>query len=306
MPLDPAVEALLAATAAAGRPPLEQTSPVEARKGFAAMGKFAGEDAPGVTVTRRTLAGVDCVIATPQAAGDAPLPVFVWFHGGGWVIGSAELSSCIITHLAARAGCIVVSVDYRLAPEHKAPAALDDCNAVTQWVLAHAGDIGGDHHKVAVGGDSAGGNLAALVALEFGPRLCHQVLVYPVTDLTLSHPSMESNGVGYMLTRASMEWFVDCYIGDTTIDARHTSVSPYHVDADRLVSAPPALVITAEFDPLRDEGEAYAARLKEAGVRVDLRRYDGQIHGFFQMPAVIPTALEAFDVTGAALRAAFA
>ena len=233
--------------------------------------------------------------------------MLVWIHGGGWVIGSAVDSQATARDLAAGAGCIVVSVDYRLAPEHKAPAALDDCVAATRWVLDHAGELGGDPNRVAVGGDSAGGNLSALVALEFGDRLRYQVLVYPATDLSMSgpHPSLDENADGYLLTKAGMRWFIDHYLDDSGVGSDDVRVSPLNASDEALSRTPPAFVITAEFDPLRDEGEAYADRLRAAGVDVTLRRFDGQIHAFYSMPLAIPASAEALAQTAELLSKAF-
>lgn len=277
-------------------------TPDEARNAYAVLGAVRGEDLADVeSVVEQEIAGVPCRIVTPL--GVAPFPVLVWMHGGGWVIGSAELSIPVACSLAAGAGCVVVSVDYRLAPEHRFPAAPDDCAEVTRWVLAHAGEISGDPGRVAVGGDSAGGNLSAVVALEV-PGLVFQLLVYPATDLTMSHRSIEENGEGYLLTRAAMDWFAGHYLGDQ--DAKDPRVSPLFADAGPLSRVPPAHVVTAEFDPLRDEGEAYADRLRELGVTATSKRYGGQIHGFFSMGAMIPAGLDAIDESVARLRAAFA
>lgn len=304
MPVEPAAQNVLDLLAAAGGPPLHEQTPEAARMAFAGMAMLSGEGSDVASVDRRPIAGVPCVVVTPHGSG--PWPVVVWFHGGGWVIGSAEESIPTCSRLAAEAGCVVVSVDYRLAPEHRAPAALADCLAVTEWVLAHAAEIGADAGRVAVGGDSAGGNLAALVALEHGPRLRYQVLVYPVTDLTLSHPSIDENAEGYLLTKAGMQWFVGHYLGSTGIDAADPGISPIYAADDRLAAAPPAYVITCEFDPLRDEGEAYAARLASLGVKVEHRRFDGQIHAFYNLPVAIPAAADAQARAAALLRAALA
>lgn len=304
MPVEPAAQNVLDLLAAAGGPPLHEQTPEAARTAFAGMAMLAGEGPDVAAVDRRQVAGVPCVVVTPH--GHGPFPVVVWIHGGGWVIGSAEESIPTCTRLAADAGCVVVSVDYRLAPEHRAPAALDDCLAVTGWVLEHAAEIGADASRVAVGGDSAGGNLAALVALEHGARLRYQVLVYPVTDLTLSHPSIDENAEGYLLTKAGMQWFVGHYLGSTGIDPADPSVSPLHAADERLAAAPPAYVITCEFDPLRDEGEAYASRLASLGVSVEQQRFAGQIHAFYNIPLAVPAAVEAQSRAAALLRAALA
>jgi acetyl esterase len=207
--------------------------------------------------------------------------------------------------LAAGAGCIVVSVDYRLAPEHKAPAALDDCLAAVGWVLDHADELGGDSSRVAVGGDSAGGNLSALAAQHFGRRLVAQLLIYPATDLTASSPSIEENGEGYFLTKDSMTWFIGHYLDGSGFEATDPRVSPAAAGDDVLAGTPQALVITAEFDPLRDEGEAYGARLQSLGVPTKARRFEGMVHAFYGWRVVAPAAGEAIDDSIGFLREAF-
>jgi acetyl esterase len=245
-------------------------------------------------------------VYTPDAAVGHAHGVLVWYHGGGFVIGDLETADPTCRALANRAGCVVVSVDYRLAPEHPAPAALDDCVAALIWTVENFELLGVDASKVAVGGDSAGGNLAALVCqrvrAEFGPDIDFQLLVYPTTDLTMSHPSIDENAEGYFLTKRSMEWFIANYLQEG--DPKDASVSPLH--ADDLSGMPPALVITAELDPLRDEGEAYAARLRDAGVPTEALRYEGQIHGFFGMATALDDGKDALARAGAALRAALA
>ncbi|MDH4362568.1 MAG: alpha/beta hydrolase, partial [Acidimicrobiia bacterium] len=209
--------------------------------------------------------------------------------------------------VANRAGCKVASVEYRLAPEHKFPAPFDDCYAALEWVAANGNSAGVDTSKLAVGGDSAGGNLAAAVALKArdagGPALRHQLLVYPVTNHDYGTVSYRENGDGYLLTQDMMTWFWDHYLNDAE-EGRNPLASP--LAASDLSGLPSALVITAEFDPLRDEGEAYAAKLAEAGVKVSHQRFDGQIHAFWQMPGVFPAALEAADRAAVELKAAFA
>jgi acetyl esterase len=302
MPLDPTAHVILQGLAAAGGPALQDQTPVEARAAFAALASMGGDGAEVASSVMHEIAGVPCLVVTPLGDG-GPRPVMVWIHGGGWVIGSAEESAATARNLAALADCIVVSVDYRLAPEHPAPAASDDCSAVVAWVLEHAAEVGGDSSRVGVGGDSAGGNLAALVALEYGPRVRFQALVYPVTDLSLSHPSIEENAEGYLLTKAGMEWFVGHYL-QGRLDARDPAVSPLFAAPHTLASAGAAYVITAEFDPLRDEGEAYAAALAAAGVSVTAERFDGLIHAFYGMTAVFPQAVTAQQRTAELFRAA--
>jgi acetyl esterase len=220
-----------------------------------------------------------------------PGGVIVYFHGGGWVIGSIASHDRLCRALAEDVGALVVSVGYRLAPEHRYPAAVEDALLATGWALDHAGEHGGDPGRLAVAGDSAGGSLAATVALRMRDRVRLQLLVYPSTDLTCNHASHEHFRDGFLLTKASMEWFLDHYV---PADRRREPMgSPLF--ADDLQGAPPAMVMTAGFDPLRDEGRAYAARLQKAGVAVEDRLYPSLIHGFFSMAGAIPAARAAYD-----------
>jgi acetyl esterase len=236
-----------------------------------------------------------------------PLPAVVFFHGGGWVLGSLDGYDSTCRRLALEADCVVVSVDYRLAPEHKFPAAPDDALHVTRWVAATAAALGIDERRVAVAGDSAGGNLAAVTCVRLrdggGPQAVAQLLIYPVVRHYLpATGSMLENGEGYLLDRAAMAWFTDHYLG-----AQSDRTHPHYAVAltPDLSSLPPALIITAEYDPLRDEGEHYAQRLREAGNRADTLRFDGMIHGFFGMMG-IDRGAEAVSRAAAWLRAAFA
>ena len=219
-------------------------------------------------------------IYTPE--GDGPLPVLVFFHGGGWVVGNLESHDATCRALTNAAGCITIAVDYRLAPEHKFPAAPEDCYEATKWAVLNVASLGGDPQRVAVGGDSAGGNLAAAVALMSGdrgaPSLAYQLLLYPVTNHSFDTESCRQNGEGYLLTKDSMVWFWDHYLENDEA-GKNPYASP--LQAKYINSPPPGLVITAEFDPLRDEGEAYAKRLQDAGCDIKISRYDGTIHGFF-------------------------
>jgi acetyl esterase len=248
----------------------------------------------------------DVPVRIYSPGGTSPLPALVYFHGGGWTICSIETHDATCRELANGAGCVVVSVDYRLAPEHKYPAAAEDCYAATRWVAEKGGEFGVDSDRIAVGGDSAGGNLAAVVALmardRGRPALRHQLLIYPVTNFAFDTPSYRENADGLLLTRAMMEAFWNHYLRDTSDGERHYA-SPLR--AESLEGLPRAHVITAEFDPLRDEGEAYAARLREAGCPVVLSRYDGMIHGFFPMGLVIERSRDAVDEAVRELRAAF-
>lgn len=309
MPVNPQVQVMLEQLAAAGGPQLHEMTPQEARNTYRMLAALSpGEEVHQVDDRHvRTDAGdLGVRVYTPVQAVATAAPLLVWFHGGGWVIGDLETADAVCRALANRSGAVVVSVDYRLAPEHPFPAAPDDAMAAVLWAVENTDLLGADPGRVAVGGDSAGGNLAAVVAQrcrdEFGPALAFQLLVYPVTDLTLSHPSVSANGEGYLLTRTGLEWFRACYLGEG--DPAQPWCSPLY--AKDLSGLPPALVVTAELDPLRDEGEAYAARLREAGVAVDLVRWEGQIHGFFSMLGILDDASAAIDHAGRALRSALA
>jgi acetyl esterase len=234
------------------------------------------------------------------------LPLLVFFHGGGFVIGDIDTHDATCRGLAKAAHCIVVSVDYRLAPEHPFPAAPEDCYAATVWVADNAASLGGDGARLAVGGDSAGGNLAAVVALmardRGGPALTHQLLIYPVIDHNFDTASYVENGRGYLLSREMMMWFWGLYLEDAG-DGSKPYASP--IRAEDLSGLAAATIISAEFDPLRDEGEAYARRLGDADVAVTARRYDGMVHGFFAMTAVLDRAREAVAFAAAELRRAW-
>jgi acetyl esterase len=222
-----------------------------------------------------------------------PHPVVVFFHGGGWVIGSIESHDATVKSLAAASGFVFVSVDYRLAPEYKFPTPPEDCYAATKWVAENAAEIGVDASRLAIAGDSAGGNLAAAVALmardRGGPAVKFQLLIYPCTDFDLTSRSMVDNADGYFLTSAAMDWFYGHYLA-TDEDREHHLAAPIRAD---LTGLPPALVITAEYDPLRDEGNEYARRLQRAGVPTTSTCYAGMIHGFFSMTSIIDKAKDA-------------
>jgi len=232
-------------------------------------------------------------IYAPRTGGD-PLPVLTYFHGGGFVTGSPDSHDAACRETARAADCLVVSVDYRLAPEHRFPAAVEDAVAAFEWVAGHAAELGGDPGRIAVGGDSAGGNLATVLSIAArdagGPQPLFQVLVYPATDMTRSFPSHRLFQTGYFLEEETITWFLDRYLRDAS-DERDPRASPYF--AEDLRDLPPALVVTAGFDPLRDEGEAYAARLREAGVPVDERCEGDLVHGFFNMGSVSRAAATA-------------
>ena len=308
MPLDPKAREFIDQLAAAGAPPLTDLPVADARLAIDALFSSQGEPEPVARVENRRIPGpggeIGLRIYTPQGKG--PFPVLVFIHGGGWVLCGLDSHDGPCRALANAVPCLVVSVDYRLAPEHKFPAAADDAYAATRWVAEHAAELGGDAKRIAVGGDSAGGNLAAVVALmardRGGPRLAHQLLVYPVTDAGLDTASYVENGEGYFLTADMMRWFWNHYLRSHA-DVENPYASPLR--AREVGGLPPALVITAEYDPLRDEGEAYAARLRDAGVPVRTTRYAGMIHGFFGMGALFPQARTAIDEAAAALGGAF-
>jgi len=308
MPLDLEAKMLLEQLTTVVRP-FDELSVVEARAAIVTLSAAAGEGEAVARVESRTVPGprgeIPVRVYTPE--GRAPFPVLVYFHGGGWVIGSLETHDGLCRHLANAAGAVVVSVDYRLAPEHPFPASGEDAYAATRWVAANAAVIGGDAKRIAVGGDSAGGNLAAVVPLmardRGGPPLVFQLLVYPVTDTPSANTaSYRENAEGYFLTAKMMHWFWNHYCGKNP-DLSDPYLCPLR--AKDLKSLPPALVVTAEFDPLRDEGEAYAARLREAGVPATSKRYPGMIHGFFGMGALLTQARAATKEAAEALRAAF-
>ena len=233
------------------------------------------------------------------------LPVVTFFHGGGWVFGNLDSHDHLCRVLASKAECVVVAVDYRLAPEAPFPAAVDDAWAAVEWVVANADELGVDAARLAVVGDSAGGNLSAVVAIMARDsehvEVIKQVLVYPVTDATCERPSMTDNAEGYFLTRTGIEWLHVQYAGDD-VDPEDPGYSPIFADLGGVASA---VVITAEYDPLRDQGEAYAVALGDAGVEVDYACYDGLFHGFFSMDLMIERAGEAQEQVALALREAF-
>jgi len=245
-------------------------------------------------------------IYTPLGTG--PFPLMVFFHGSGFVVCSLDTHDAMCRNLCAGAGCVVVSVNYRLAPEHKFPAGPDDCLAATRWAVAHAASLGADAGRVVVAGDSAGGNQAAVTALrirdEGGPRLCGQLLIYPVTDYhTPGTASMAENAEGYVLTRHGMAWFWDHYLTRPS-EAANPLACPLR--AADLSGLPPALVITAEYDPLRDEGEIYGRKLRQVGVPVEITRYDGVNHGFFFFVGVVDKSGVAMDQACAWAKQVFA
>lgn len=306
MPLDPQVKLVLD-NLPGDLLDVRTTTPLELRKMYEDQTQLPFPAEPVAAVAERRVPGPDGELAvrvyTPEREG--PHPGIVFFHGGGWVIGNLDTHDGTARKLANAAGCTVVSVDYRLAPESRFPAAAEDCYAATGWVAEHRDDLGIAAGPLAVAGDSAGGNLATVVALmardRDGPQLGFQLLIYPVVDCDFDRPSYRDNAEGYMLTRDVMQWFWDQYVPDPT-ERRNPYANP--LAAASLADLPPALVLTAEYDPLRDEGEAYAERLKSEGVRVDCTRYDGVIHGFFSFADLVDKGKQAIAQAGAAVREA--
>ncbi len=307
MAVHPEIQSILDFIASRGTPPLHELSPPEARINMLkARAVYAKGTVALPRVEERRLPGPagPVPVRLYAASTGLALPILLYLHGGGWVIGSIESHDDVCRRLAQAAGCLVVSVEYRLAPEHPFPAALDDCQAALAWVAAHGAELGGDPARLAVGGDSAGANLAAVLAQNAtargGPRLALQLLVYPVVDNDLERPSYHAHGTGYVLTRAGMAWFFDHYLADPAQGA-DPRVSPLR--ATRFAGLPPALVLLAEYDVLLDEGEAYARALKAAGVPVTLKHYPGTIHGFLGMTVTAP-ARQAISDAGEALKTA--
>jgi acetyl esterase len=308
MPLDPGLKLVLDQLAANPGPQLHEL-PVEQARAFFDQMQLPRPEVKIAAVEDRKIPGPagTLPVRVYRPEGSAPFPALVYFHGGGWVIGSLETHDGACRDLANRIGCVVVSVDYRLAPEARFPAAAEDCYAATKWVAENAKALGVDARRIGIGGDSAGGNLTAVVALmardRKGPALRHQLLIYPVTDADFTRPSYRENAEGYLLTTKAMEWFWNHYVPEP---ARRTEPLAAPLRAKDLRGLPPAFVLTAEYDPLRDEGEAYARRLQEAGVPTRLQRYDGAIHGFFAMGLLAEVARRAVDDAAAEVKQALA
>lgn len=307
MALHPQAQAFLDQMQALGRPSLAEMAVPDARAMAKQMAQILprGPEVASVTDLSVDGAGGPIPIRLYRPEGTSPMQALVWFHGGGFVIGGVDEADSVCRQLVSESGIVVASVDYRLAPEHPYPAAADDSFAATSWLSANAANLGLDAARLAVGGDSAGGNLAAVVSLrardEGRPPIAFQLLVYPVTDATMSRESYKQNGEGYFLTTDAMRWFLDRYLPDPS-DRTDPYAAP--LAAKDLSGLPPALVITAEYDPLRDEGEAYGARLREAGVLTTVSRYEGMMHGFFTMAASFDDGARAMSEACAALRAA--
>jgi acetyl esterase len=310
--LDPDAQRVCDLIVAVNRPPMETLTPAEAREAYLAARKALQPDpedvaevlelraeGPAGPIPLRYYRGKGATAGTPQ-------PALIYYHGGGWVIGDLESHDQACRALANAARCIVVAVDYRLAPEHKFPAAVEDAIAATRWVSDNAARLGIDGKRIAVGGDSAGGNLAAVVALDArdrgGPPLILQLLIYPCTDMSLSYPSHTRHAEQLPLRHTTMRWFVQHYLRDAN-DKADWRASPLR--AGNFANLAPALVVTAGFDPLGDEGEAYAKALADGGVPVTLERFGGQIHGFLSMGRMVADASRLVTLAAGELDRAF-
>ena len=306
MPLDPQVEALLEARRAAGLLPVHELAVEEARVSLRSRRLHAARPQPVAAVAELLITGRGgpLPLRVYRPAGDGGWPVLVYLHGGGWVLGDLDTDDDLCRALANAARCMVVSVDYRLSPEHRFPAALDDAEAATLWVAANADQIGADARRIGIGGESAGGNLAVAVALRARehrhPQLAVQLVMCAPLDCSFDTRSYRENAEGYLLTRATMEWFWAQYCGECAGD--HPLVSPLR--ASELHGLPPGIVVVAEYDPLRDDGLTYARRLEEAGVPVTLHSCGGMVHGFLSMGGAVDAAAVAIREIGESLRVA--
>lgn len=311
--LHPQARKLLQLIEDKGIPPTHTLSPAEARAIYRERRAFTQPQPPEVQSVQDLAAQgpagpIPLRIYRPLGSIPAdPLPVLVYYHGGGWVIGDLDTHDTLCRELANGAGCAVVSVDYRMGPEHRFPAAVDDAIAALRWVSHNARDLSVDASRIAVGGDSAGGNLAAVAAIAAreagGPALRFQLLVYPATDMRRTAASHVTNGQGYLLTSDTMRYFHDHYIADPAHDLDWRASPLLHPELSRL---PPAFMLTAGYDPLRDEGLQYAQRLTQAGVSTTLVCFERQIHGFLPMGKVLDEANVAVQLCAAQLRQALA
>jgi acetyl esterase len=309
--LHPQARALINLIEEKGFPPTHTLTPVEARRVYQERRVYSQPAPPAVHEIRDLQASgphgaIPLRLYKPSA--QAMLPVLVYFHGGGWVIGDLETHDVLCRELANLSGCAVVAVDYRMGPEHRFPAAVDDCFAATVWVRDHAAELGLDATRIAVGGDSAGGNLAAVVSLmardTTNLAIQYQLLIYPATDMRQLTPSIKTNGQGYLLTQDTMDYFQGHYSGGDKSVYANWRASP--LLAESHANLPPALVLTAGFDPLRDEGLAYAQKMSLGGSRAAHISFERQIHGFITMGRVIDEANVAVRLCAAELRAAMA
>ena len=307
MPLDLQIKAIIEEENRRNLPPYTILSPSQARQ---QMLEFSPPVDPEFSVKRVENLKIpqpnhELPVRLYFPEGEGPHPTVVYFHGGGWVIGDLDTHHAVCHALSKTSGCLVAAVDYRLAPEHKYPAAIEDAYAAVCWIAENASALQADSAKIAVCGESAGATLATVVSMMVrdrgGPRIALQVLVYPVTNYGFDTPSYLKCAEGYILTREKMKWFWNHYL-EKEDESGHPYISP--LQADNLGGLPKALVLTAEYDPLRDEGEAYAEKLRKFGVEVKLSRYESMIHGFFRMTARVKRAREALAKVSLALKGA--
>jgi acetyl esterase len=305
VPLDPQLQAMRDRRERDNVPQLYALSLTDARAAdLASIQEAGGEPEPVYEIASLTIPGPggELPLRLYRPASDRPLPALLYFFGGGWVLGTIDTADGVSRSLANSSGALIAVVGYRLAPEHPFPAANDDCYSAVRWVAEHADEIGVDPARLAVGGDSAGGNLAAGVALRAradGPALVGQLLVYPNTDQLADDESMRAADDPFLFNRHSVAWYRQHYLADPG-DAASPLASPLR--AESLAGLPPALVITAEYDPLRDQGEAYARRLADDGVQVELSRYPGMAHGFFTMAGTVDASRAAIAQAASRLR----
>jgi acetyl esterase len=305
MPLHPQAQAVVTGVQSTGMPPFETLSVEEGRAVIAGFGALMvpAEDVASVVNVAVPGPEVSIPMRVYAPAGDGLLPAILYFHGGGFCTGSIDLVDPLCRALANRSGCVVISVGYRLAPEHPYPAAVLDAYIAANWVAQNGREIGVDSNRLAIAGDSAGANLATVTCMVLRDkgddvRIWQQVLIYPVTDLVKDDtPSYRDNGEGYLLTRGMMKWFKGHYLSGAEDRIWEPYCSP--VRQKDLSGLPPAIIVTAEYDPLRDEGEAYGQLLEMDGVRGDVRRQEGMIHGFFWMGSAIDRGRELIDELGA-------
>ena len=299
--LHPQAAAIIEAMAAMGGPAIQDSTPAEFRAYYDSRNMPSMESLH--EIRDLSAGGVPSRLYRPSA--DADLGLLVYYHGGGWVIGGLDSHDAVCRSLANKAGIAVLSVDYRLAPEHPYPAAVEDALCALRWAHENASTLGVDPDRIAVGGDSAGGNLAAIVSQQRPVPLRFQLLIYPATDMTASLPSHAENAAGPVLTKEAMDWFIGHYVPDAG-RRREELASPLFSPDSLLKGTPPALIITAQFDPLRDEGEAYGARLIENGTAASIVRFNGQFHSFFGMLGLLDDAESAHVISANALRKALA
>jgi acetyl esterase len=309
MPLHPEAAAFLEQIARQNGPSID-TLPIDVTRRALLIGTSPRPDHPGLAaITNRQIErpdGTTLPVRVYVPEGPGPFGVCLYFHGGGWVLNNMDTHDELVRRLAMTSGCVFVNVDYRLAPEHKFPAAIEDAYTAVSWVHDRAGELNCDPRRIAVSGDSAGGNLAAVVCLmsrdRSGPPIAFQVLIYPITDCDFDRPSYLSNAEGYFLTRREMLWFWKQYVSSPD-QMRDPYTSP--ILAASLKDLPPAFILTAEYDPLRDEGEAYAEALRAAGVAVQVHRYDGMMHAFVRRVQLFEMARDAVQRISQQLRDAF-